>query len=101
MRSISRRNLTAWSFSSATTSFQLSDAPAFTGSPLAASVDGVTYTIQGSTNLSDFTTTVLPVDPVVPGTLPPAGTGYSYRSFILDGSNGLPAKGFLRARVTN
>lgn len=78
--------------------------PAFSGSPSAVAVhptDGITYTIQGSLNLIDFTTAnvnVVPT-PVITG-LPPASAGYEYRSFSLDGSNGLTQKGFLRAKVS-
>ncbi|MCW1886673.1 autotransporter-associated beta strand repeat-containing protein [Luteolibacter flavescens] len=73
-----------------------------TGSPsTAASVaDGITYSIQGSTNLNGFPATVNPVPTAITTDLPPAGSGYSYRSFSLGGSNGLPGKGFLRATVT-
>lgn len=71
--------------------------PAYSGSPSpSASVDGVTCRIQGSTDLSGFGAWVSPVDPATTG-VPPAGTGYEYRSFRLDGSNGLSTNGFLRA----
>jgi hypothetical protein len=63
--------------------------------------DGITYTIEGSLDLAGFPTIVSVVTtPVITG-LPPAGAGYEYRSFSLSGSNGLPGKGFLRARVTS
>ncbi|MCW1924430.1 autotransporter-associated beta strand repeat-containing protein [Luteolibacter arcticus] len=77
---------------------------AFTGSPsLTATVDGVTYTIQGSTNLTAFTAAV---NEVVPA-LTPAQTGlpditeggWEYRTFKLTGSEGLVGKGFLRAQA--
>jgi autotransporter-associated beta strand protein len=78
-----------------------SGAAAFTGTPSpASSVDGVTYTINGSVNLSTFATQVNVVAPQTAG-LPPAGAGYEYRSFSLEGSDGLSGKGFLRAIVTN
>ncbi|MCX6880302.1 MAG: autotransporter-associated beta strand repeat-containing protein [Verrucomicrobia bacterium] len=77
-------------------------APAFTaGAPATATVDGITYSIQGSLNLAGFTTGVTPVAPITAGL--PALTdpaNYAYRSFSLDGSNGLAGKGFLRAKVT-
>ncbi|MCX6876156.1 MAG: autotransporter-associated beta strand repeat-containing protein [Verrucomicrobia bacterium] len=65
-----------------------------------ASVDGITYTIEGGTTLNGFTTKVNVVPTAVTTGLPPAGSGYEYRSFSLNGSNGLPATGFLRAKVT-
>ncbi len=78
-----------------------SGAPAFTGTPSpASSVDGVTYTINGSGDLSTFATQVNVVAPQTAG-LPPVGGGYEYRSFSLEGSDGLSGKGFLRAIVTN
>jgi len=75
--------------------------PAFAGSPSpTATMDGATYLIQGSTDLGSFTTTVNIASPVTTG-LPAAPTGYEYRSFSLNGSNGLPDKGFLRVRINN
>ena len=78
--------------------------PAFTGSPSPASVnptDGITYSIEGSVNLAVFSTTVNVVPTAVTTGLPGAGAGYEYRSFSLNGSNGLTGKGFLRAKVTS
>lgn len=78
----------------------LQGTPAFsnTASP-SATVAGYTYTVQGSTDLSGFTTAAVPVTPVVTD-LPTAPLGYEYRSFSLSGSNGTPSKGFLRVQVT-
>ena len=76
-------------------------APAFTtGSPSTSTVDGITYSIEGSTNLTSWTSPVTPGTPITTG-LPPVSdpVNYEYRSFSLDGSNGLPSKGFLRAMV--
>lgn len=74
--------------------------PAFGGSPSpTATSGGVTYTVQGSTDLADFTTGVSVVSPVTTG-LDPAPAGYEYRTFSLSGSNGLPSRGFLRVQVT-
>jgi autotransporter-associated beta strand protein len=78
--------------------------PAFTGSPSPASVnsaDGITYSIEGSVDLAGFPTTVNVVPTAVTTGLPAAGAGYEYRSFSLNGSNGLSDKGFLRAKVTS
>nr|MCU0748968.1 autotransporter-associated beta strand repeat-containing protein [Akkermansiaceae bacterium] len=78
--------------------------PVFAGSPAPSATqaaDGITYSIEGSLDLASFLTTVnvvLPT-PVVPVSLPAAGAGYEYRSFSLQGSNGLTGKGFLRAKV--
>jgi hypothetical protein len=79
----------------------------FSGTPLSAlsnAADAISYTIEGSNDLGTFNATVFPVDRIVP--IDPAtglpyepGTGYEFRSFSLVGSNGLPGKGFLRAKV--
>lgn len=73
---------------------------AFSGTPLQLAVAGVTYTIQGSVDLSNFNAAVSEVTPVTSG-LPDlsADPDYEYRSFSLDSSNGLAGKGFLRAKV--
>lgn len=76
-----------------------SGTPAFAGTPSPSAIkDGATYTIQGSSDLGTFTAAVAPVTPVTTG-LPAAPAGYEYRSFSLDGSNGMPAKGFLRVQI--
>jgi autotransporter-associated beta strand protein len=78
-----------------------SGTPAFIGTPSpAATHDGVIYAIQGSTNLSGFTAGVSVVDPITTGLPDLTGSGYEYRSFSLNGSNGLAGKGFLRAVST-
>lgn len=77
---------------------------AFTGNPSpTATVDGLTYTIEGSTSLTTFTEPVTGplANPIIPAgwpANPPAG--YAYVSFRLSNSNGLPGRGFLRARAT-
>ncbi len=67
----------------------------FTGA--SGSVDGVTYEVQGSVDLSGFSSPVTEVTPaIVPGSWPAAGGGYEYHTFRLNASTGLPNKGFLR-----
>jgi autotransporter-associated beta strand protein len=74
--------------------------PAFTGNPsLTSTKDGITYTIEGSTDLVTFATPVHEVTPILTVTTTP-GDGYEFRSFTLDGSDGLPGHGYLRAKVT-
>ncbi|RYD23669.1 MAG: hypothetical protein EOP88_03330 [Verrucomicrobiaceae bacterium] len=74
--------------------------PAFSvGTSPSAAKDGVTYTIQGSLDLTGFNTGVTAVDVVAPATAPTPPTGYEYRTFSLNGSNNLTGKGFLRVRV--
>ncbi|MEO5915240.1 MAG: autotransporter-associated beta strand repeat-containing protein [Luteolibacter sp.] len=78
-----------------------SGTPVFTGSPSpTATQEGATYTVQGSTSLSGFSTAA-----TVVGVMPPpapnatAPSGYEWRTFSLSGSNGTPNKGFLRVMV--
>ncbi len=65
-----------------------------------ATIDGVKYTIEGGSDLS-FGGTIWSNPTVVPATGLPdlADTGYEYRTFVLQGSEGLPDKGFMRVRV--
>lgn len=70
----------------------------FTGST--ATIDGVSYGVQGSLDLQAFETAVEGplARPRIPELLPAvAPAGYRYVSFRLAGSNGLPGKGFLKA----
>ena len=78
----------------------LSGTPAFTGNPSpSALMNNYLYTIEGSTTLDSFPEGVTPVATVATG-LPVAPAGYEYRTFSLNGSNGLTTKGFLRVDVT-
>jgi hypothetical protein len=66
-------------------------APVFTGSPAkTATADDVVYTIEGSNNLGVFDQGVSVVTPASEDGLPPMapGSGWSYRSFRLDGAIG-------------
>ena len=75
---------------------------AFSGTPLQLAVAGVTYTIEGSLDLTNFNAGVKEVTPIIPGLPDLSGNpDYEYRSFSLDASNGLIGKGFLRAKVAN
>lgn len=75
--------------------------PAFTaGAPATAPLtDDVNYSVHGSTDLASFSVTVTPVGFVDPGVALTDATNYEYRSFSLNGSNGLAGKGFLRAQA--
>ncbi len=65
---------------------------------VSAPIDGVTYRIEGSTDLATWDSAVSAVTPTL-GTGSPS-TGYVFRTFRLNAGNGLPGKGFLRATVT-
>ncbi|MBN8460758.1 MAG: autotransporter-associated beta strand repeat-containing protein [Verrucomicrobia bacterium] len=73
----------------------------FAGSPSPeATVDGATARIQGSTDLGAFTAPVSETSFVLPAGWPAtAPTGFSYHTFQLDASAGLPNRGFLRVRA--
>jgi len=82
----------------------LANTPVFSAdtSPTATSaLDGITYTIEGSTALNGFPTKVNAlITPIIPAQDPNPGSSYVYRSFSLVGSDGLTGKGFMRAKVT-
>ena len=64
-----------------------------------ATIDGITYTIQGSTDLLNFDSPVSVVGTVATG-LPAAPAGYEYRTFRLNASDGLPSRGFMRVQIS-
>jgi hypothetical protein len=63
--------------------------------------DGIDYSIDGTTGLTSFTTGVSVEAIAVPPANPPTlNSGWEWKTFSLDGSNGLSGKGFLRAKAT-
>jgi len=68
---------------------------AASGNKLTATIDGITYTIEGSLDLVTFNSTVSEVSPTL-GTGTPK-TGYVFKTFRLNAGNGLTGKGFIRA----
>jgi autotransporter-associated beta strand protein len=84
--------------------------PAFTagtvGTPAStATFEGFGITVHGSTDLASFPVIVTPVTTIIPAGAPnplvQGGVTYEYRTFSLEGSNGLAGKGFLQVSVTN
>jgi fibronectin-binding autotransporter adhesin len=78
------------------------DGAIFSGShSKSATVDGITYTIQGSNDLSTYDQVVSELVPAASAGLPAPRAGWSYRSFRLEGPVGGPSsrgpRGFLRA----
>lgn len=73
----------------------------FAGAPApTATVDGVTYAVQGSNDLGGFDQTVTELSAPMADSMPALGDGWHYRSFRLSGD--IPdrgAKGFLRVVV--
>lgn len=69
----------------------------FNGSgPLTATIDGIDYSVRGSTDLAAFTTAVSEIPAITTG-LPPAATGYSYRTFRITDLVSVGPKAFLQA----
>jgi hypothetical protein len=66
---------------------------------MSSSVEGITYTINASLDLSDFDALVLVADPMTDG-LPLLPEAYEYRSFCLDDSEGAPDSGFFQVIVS-
>ncbi len=67
---------------------------AASGNKLTATVDGITYRIEGSTDLIDWNSPVSEVTQLGAGT---PSAGYGFKSFRLNAASGLTDKGFLRA----
>jgi hypothetical protein len=65
------------------------------GNKLTATVDGITYTIEGSLDLVTFESPVSEVTPTLGTGSPKAG--YVFKTFRLNAGNGLTGKGFIRA----
>lgn len=61
-------------------------------------VDGITYRIEGSSDLANFTSPVTEVIPHLGTGIPKSG--YVFKSFRLNAANGPPGKGFLRASAS-
>lgn len=71
------------------------------GDLVSTTVDRVIYAVQGTSDLSDFTSmTVSEVVPAVTADLPILPDGWSYRTFRTPGSVTSSSKVFLRAKVT-
>lgn len=79
------------------------ESTSFTGTPSpATTVEGIECKVEGSLDLTGFTSPVSGITFVLPsGWSPTAPTGFSYHSFKLDASTGLPGKGFLRLAETH
>lgn len=71
-----------------------------TGNLVSTATDGITYTIQGSTNLVDFTTTaVTEVTPAVSTGMPVLPDGWTYRTFRAPGTPAATPREFLRVKI--
>ena len=70
----------------------------FAGSPLAASIDGIDYGIEGTQDLASFNAAVQPMSP--PADLPAPPAAYEFQSFRLTQPISASAKGFLRVKVS-
>jgi arylsulfatase A-like enzyme len=73
---------------------------AASGNSAVASIDGVNYTVEGSTDLLTYPASVSEVYPAEESGLPAVAYGWEYHSFQLNSAGaGTPPRGFLRARV--
>jgi hypothetical protein len=69
----------------------------FNGSgPMAATVDGIDYTVRGTTDLENFTTAISEVGAITDG-LPPVAPGYNYRTFRITDPVSANPKAFMQA----
>ncbi len=68
------------------------------GTLISNTVDGISYRIEGSTNLVNWTSQVSEVTPNLGSGSPK--TGYVFKTFRLNAGNGLSGKGFIHAFVT-
>lgn len=83
-----------------TLTFACRSAAAFTGAgPASVSQDGVTYTVRGSTDLGTFTLALGEVT-AIPGDLPAAPSGYTYRTFRVVDTVGANPKAFIQLQTT-
>jgi len=72
----------------------------FSGSPrLSATVDGIVYTIEGSSDLKDYTHEVSEVSPARSDHLPSLNSGWSYRTFKVPVPSSTAPKCFLRIHL--
>jgi len=71
-----------------------------TTGPRTAIKDGVTYTIQGSQNLSAWNGDISEVTPAITAGMASAPAGYEYHTFKAAGPFASTAKDFIRVGVT-
>ncbi|CAA7069612.1 right-handed parallel beta-helix repeat-containing protein [Lentimonas sp. CC11] len=74
------------------------DGATFTGNPLSATIDGITYTIEGSLDLQSFDQSVITA-PALQNT-PALTTGWIYQGFTLGNDTSSQSKGFLRVTIS-
>jgi hypothetical protein len=73
----------------------------FTGTgPMTATVDGVTYSIRVSNDLTTFTTALEEVTPAVTTGLPTVPAGYTYKTFRATALRSATTKAFIQAIAT-
>lgn len=86
-----------WGTDHLTLTLALRTGATFTGSgPMTATIDGVDYTVRGSTDLAGFTTAVSEIPAIITGLLPVA-SGYTYRTFRITDPVSAGSKAFLHA----
>lgn len=84
-----------------TYTFACRDGAVFSGSgPTTAAVNGVTYSLRATDDLSAFTLGLTEVTPAITTGLGAAPSGYSYRTFRLTDALSAHAKAFIQLNVT-
>ncbi len=84
-----------------TYTFACRDGAVFSGSaPATASIDGVTYSVRATDNLSTFALTLTEVTPAITTGLASAPSGYSYRTFRLTDAISAHSKAFIQLNAS-
>ena len=83
-----------------TMTFPVFTGTSFTGTPSPSGTqDGLTYTIQGTLDLNDWTEDLIEVTPADSTGLPPLSPGWEYRSFRTSAAISSPGNAFLRIGI--
>ena len=73
----------------------------FSGSPSpSTTIDGITYTIQGTLDLNDWTESLIEVTPADSTGLPSLSSGWEYRTFRFIQETSLNSNSYLRVQLT-
>jgi hypothetical protein len=65
--------------------------------PITSTIDGITYSIRASSDLTTFATALEEVTPAVTAGLPTVPTGYTYKTFRMTAPRGSATKAFIQA----
>ncbi|MDA7882119.1 hypothetical protein N9A94_07410, partial [Akkermansiaceae bacterium] len=82
-----------------TATFPVRDGANFSGLPLSAAVDGITYTLMGSSDLSLFDQDLIELSPGDTSGLHELSSGWSYRTFRMSEAVRTQQAGFIRLEI--